>query len=213
MRAKYVFIGGNCIHMRQHIVLRAACVAALPLFVMQARAGTADAAPLVEALCRDWFGPEAKLEPLALFQTNMPVHEVTLEGRPHGWLFRTDQIPPACKGKRGEIVLLVGIGTDARIKGLHVLAHKEDTPYFKRLKHEFFDQFINRPANGQGTKIDAVTRATLSSTAIIREVLEGAKNVAALPEVAAKMAPSAQCSLTDAPIMSHNKKPLEQGNL
>jgi hypothetical protein len=190
--------------MQHHTAHVAARTAALLLLALQARAGTGEAVPSAEALCRDWCGPAAQLAPLAPSQTNALVREVVLDGRPSGWLFRTDQVPPACKGKRGEIVLLVAIGTDTRIKGIQVLSHKEDPPYFKRIKHEFFDQFINRRAADDEVKIDAVTRATLSSRAIIREVLEGAKNVVALPEVAGKVSTGEQCSLTKTPVVSHN---------
>lgn len=189
--------------MEKHTTLVAAWIAALSLFLLQARAATGDAGPSADALCRDWFGSAARLAPQEPAQTNAPVREVVLGGRPSGWLFRTDQVPPACKGKRGEIVLLVAIGTDTRIKGIQVLSHKEDPPYFKRLKHEFFDQFINRCAADE-PKIDAVTRATLSSRAIIREVMEGAQHVVALPEVAGKVSTSEQCSLTKTPVVSHN---------
>lgn len=178
-------------------------VAALSLLMAQALAGTGEATPSSETLCRQWFGPNAQLAQQPS-QTNVLVREVTLDGHPSGWVFRTDQVPPACKGKRGEIILLVAIGTDTRIKGLQVLTHKEDPPYFKRLKHEFFDQFINRRATDEASKIDAVTRATYSSRAIIKEVMEGAKNVVAMPEVANKVTASEQCSLTDKPVVSHN---------
>lgn len=160
--------------------------------------------PSPEALCQDWFGPSAQLSPLTLVETNAVVSEVTLDGQTSGWVFRTDQIPPACKGKRGEIVLLVAVGADARIKGLSVLSHKEDPTYFKRLKTGFFDQFKNLRADGESVKIDAVTKATLSSKAIIREVMEGAKIVVSQPEVASKISASSQSPLTKTAAMSHN---------
>lgn len=190
--------------MKQHTFGVAAGLAALFLVLSAARADRGDNESAAETLCRQCFGDAARLAPPLPAQTNTAVREVVLDGRPSGWLFRTDQVPPACKGKRGEIVLLVALGTDARIKGLQVLSHKEDPPYFKRLKHEFFDQFINRSTRDGEAKIDAVTRATFSSRAIIREVMEGAKNVVALPEVAGKVSPAEQCSLTKIPVVSHN---------
>jgi len=140
-----------------------------------------------EAFCHDWFGQSAHAAPMTLSNTNIIVNTVTLDGHPSGWIFRTDQVPPSCKGKRGQITVLVAIGTDARIKGLSVIAHREDPQYFRRFKKSFFSQFTEIRADDTAVKIDAVTRATLSSRAIIRDVMEGAKNVIALPEVAAQL--------------------------
>jgi len=155
------------------------------LFFTQAKADTDTRTP--EDFCRDWFGQAAQTVPLALCNTNVVVQEVTLDGKPSGWLFRTDQVPPVCKGKRGQIAVLVAVGTDAHIKGLTVLAHKEDPRYFLRLKKVFFEQFRNQRADENLIKFDAVTKATLSSRAIIRDVMEGTRVVIAQPEVAAKL--------------------------
>lgn len=140
-----------------------------------------------EAYGHDWFGKTAQTTPLPLADTNVVISEVTLDGHPAGWLFRTDQVPPVCKGKRGQIAVLVAIGTDSRIKGLAVLVHREDPAYFKRLKGTFFEQFRDQRVDGTPFSIDAVTRATLSSSAIIRDVMQGAVRVLAQPEVAAKL--------------------------
>lgn len=140
-----------------------------------------------DAFCHDWFGKEAHSSRLILADTNIVVSAITLEGQPSGWIFRTDQMPPACKGKRDQIAVLVAIGTDARIKGLTVLSHKEDPKYFRRLKTSFFSQFRERRADDAVADIDVVTHATLSSRAIIRDVMEGAKTVISLPEVAAQL--------------------------
>ena len=155
--------------------------------LLDARAQAKDDAAVADALCRDWFGRSAQTSRLALAETNLVVSEVSLDGHPAGWLFRTDQMPPVCKGKRGQIAVLVAIGTDARIKGLSVLAHKEDPNYFKRLKDSFYQQFRNKRVGDDAVTFDAVTKATYSSRAIIRDVVEGSKNVIALPEVAAKL--------------------------
>ncbi len=138
-----------------------------------------------ETFCHDYFGKTALHTPLALADTNFVVWAVSQDGEPSGWIFRTDQVPPACKGKRGQIAVLVGIGTDARIKGLTVLSHKEDSKYFRRLNTSFFSQFRDKRADETAASLDAVTHATYSSRAIIRDVMEGAKNVISLPEVAA----------------------------
>ena len=161
-------------------------VGGLCLFLM-ARAQAGTAAPSVETLCHDWFGPAAQTSQLMITDTNVVVSEVTLDGHPAGWLFRTDQMPPVCKGKRDQIAVLVAIGTDARIKGLTVLSHREDPSYFRRLKDSFYQQFRNQRVDDRDVTFDAVTKATYSSRAIIRDVMEGSKLVIALPEVAAKL--------------------------
>ena len=155
------------------------------LFLTCVQAGTDT--PSAETLCQDWFGKTAQTSRLTLADPAVVVNEVTLDGHPAGWLFRTDQMPPVCKGKRGQIAVLVALGTDARIKGLTVLTHKEDPAYFKRLKDSFYHQFENQRIGDSAAKLDAVTKATLSSRAIIRDVLEGSKCVLTLPEVAAKL--------------------------
>lgn len=170
--------------MRLYLKTGAAFSGVCLLFLTFAQAGTDVAS---EALCRDWFGKAAQTSHLALSDASAVVDEVTLDGHPAGWLFRTDQMPPVCKGKRGQIAVLVAIGTDARIKGLTVLTHKEDPTYFRRLKDSFYHQFENRLVDDGLVKLDAVTKATLSSRAIIRDVMEGSRRVIALPEVAAKL--------------------------
>lgn len=157
-----------------------------------------------DAFCKTVFGMSSRLHPLAHLETNVQVSEVSRDGQTSGWLFRTDQVPPVCKGKRGEIALLVALGTDGRIKGLQVLSHKEDPSYFKRLNAAFFKQFYNRRPGAGASQIDAVTRATLSSQAIIRDVTEGARQVISLPEVAAKIKPDEDCSLTKTAALFHN---------
>jgi len=54
------------------------------------------------------------------------------------------------------------------------------------------------------TARDAVTQATYSSKAIISDVMDGAKLVIALPEVAAKIMRPEDCSLTKTATMPHN---------
>jgi len=77
-------------------------------------------------LLKGWFHPDATLHLLTLHAITQTIHSVMIKGLPTGWIFRTDQVPPKCQGKRGEIVLLVGIGTDRLIKGLKVVDQRED---------------------------------------------------------------------------------------
>lgn len=158
------------------------------IFLMPFAHAQADSnAQAPEVFCQSWFGQSARPTPLPLANTNVIIQEVSLGGQTSGWLFRTDQVPPVCKGKRGQIAVLVAVGTDARIKGLTVLAHKEDPRYFRRLKTAFFEQFRDRHADAPSATFEAVTQATLSSRAIIRDVTEGIKTVVAQPEIATKL--------------------------
>lgn len=141
----------------------------------------------VTAFCRSVFGDAARAAPLTLATTNLTVTAVTLDGQPAGWVFRTDQVPPACKGKRGQIAILVALDTRAQIKEVSLLSHKEDMKYFGRIKKAFYEQFRGRQAGSDYARIDAVTQATLSSRAIIRDIMEGARNVIALPAVATNL--------------------------
>jgi len=187
--------------MQHDSMRRAALIGAVLILRMWVRA---DDAPAIDpAICREWFGEALQVAPMTLAETNAAVSEVTCNGHTAGWVFRTDQVPPVCKGKRGEIAVLVALGTDGRIKGLRVLSHKEDPKYFGRLKAGFFQQFLNQRPDSD-VKIDAVTQATYSSKAIISDVMDGAKLVIALPEVAAKVKRPEDCSLTKTATMPHN---------
>lgn len=187
--------------MQHDPTIRAAAAGAVLFLRLLARA---DEAPAIDpAACREWFGETAQLTPMALAATNAAVSEVVCNGQTAGWVFRTDQVPPVCKGKRGEIAVLVALGLDGRIRGLRVLSHKEDPKYFGRLKAGFFQQFLNQRPDS-GVKIDAVTQATYSSKAIISDVMDGAKLVIALPEVAVKVKRPEDCSLTKTANMPHN---------
>lgn len=160
--------------------------------------------PALEAFGRSVFGESAHAASLPLAATNAAVCEVTVDGLTAGWVFRTDQVPPVCKGKRGEIVLFVALGVDGRIHDLSVVSHREDKKYFSRLGDAFFRQFRDKRADAGTKSVDAVTRATYSSRAIISEVMEGARVVANQPEVAAKIQTRQDCSLTKTAAVSHN---------
>lgn len=171
--------------MRRNVTWLCGFCAVLFLCLTDAQADGETRTP--ESFCQGWFGQNVCLTPLPLANTNAIIQEVSLGGQTSGWLFRTDQVPPVCKGKRGQIAVLVAVGTDARIKGLTVLAHKEDPRFFRRLKASFFEQFRNRRADDTPSPFEAVTQATLSSSAIIRDVTEGIKVLVAQPEIATKL--------------------------
>jgi len=144
------------------------------------------ATPEQEALGNEWapwFASGATLQKVV--PAPVPVFAVTSAGKVCGWVFRTDQVPPASSvnGKHGPITVLVGLGTDGLIKGVRVLQNHEDKAYFSRLQDSFYQQFSGRPANGSDAKVDTVTGATVSSKAIIKSVFESSQTVLAIPAV------------------------------
>lgn len=100
-----------------------------------------------------------------------------------GWVFRTDEIDPVVKSKRGEIGLVVAVSTNRTILGVKVIAHKEDKVYFDKIKDDFYKQFKDHSIDKNHENIDTVSGATISSKAMVDDVFESAKN--ALPAKAA----------------------------
>lgn len=149
---------------------------------------SAEVVPGPEVLCKEWFDSDATVQTLTLSATTQTIHAVTLNDSTLGWIFRTDKTPPKCKGKHGEIILWVGLGTDGLIKGLRLIDHIEDKKHFSLLTTSgFFEQFFGRRATDDPAVVDTVTSATRSSSAIREEVLLGARHIASQPEVAKKM--------------------------
>jgi hypothetical protein len=160
-----------------------------PLSVLGNENGT-QAVPGPESLCKEWFDSDSTVQTLTLGATTQTIHVVTLNDSTLGWIFRTDKTPPKCKGKHGEIILWVGLGTDGLIKGLRLIDHVEDKKHFSLLTTSgFFEQFFGRRATDDVAVVDTVTSATRSSRAIREEVLLGARHIASQAEVAKKMVP------------------------
>ena len=129
-----------------------------------------------------WFTAGSTLQRLA--NSPYPVFAVaSTEGLTNGWVFRTDQVPPVVNGKRGQIGVVVGLGKDGLIKGVHVVEYHEDPTWFNRIKPAFYAQFNSKPACRPDGKIDTVTGATISSHAIIEDVFLSSQTVMSLPEV------------------------------
>jgi Na+-translocating ferredoxin:NAD+ oxidoreductase RnfG subunit len=148
----------------------------------------AEVVPGPEILCKEWFDSDSTVQALTLSATTQAIHVVTLNDSTLGWIFRTDKTPPKCKGKHGEIILWVGLGTDGLIKGVRIIDHVEDKKHFSLLTTSgFFEQFFGRRATDHVAVVDTVTSATRSSSAIREEVLLGARHIASQPEVAKKM--------------------------
>jgi hypothetical protein len=154
----------------------------------------ARAAEFAAATTAKWFGMGTTLKALGTNGTEQAVQQVMgMDGRVRGWMFRTDRVPPAIKGirNRSEIGVLVGLGIDGRIKAVEVLEHHEDPPWFRKLQPPFFRQFEKLPADGSGKPVDTVTGATVSSKALIKDVLSACETVLALPNVQAAVRPAA----------------------
>lgn len=160
----------------------------LPLVSVLGSESGAEVVPGPEIICKEWFDSDATVQTLTLRATTQTIHVVTLNDSTLGWIFRTDKTPPKCKGKHGEIILWVGLGTDGLIKGLKIIDHVEDKKHFSLLTTSgFFEQFFGRRATDDPAVVDTVTSATRSSNAIREEVLLGARHIASQPEVAKKM--------------------------
>ena len=173
-------------------------LAASVLFVAAAAAGAAatnaplDLAAEKQALGLEWakwFSAGSVLKPVS--GAPCPVFAVcSLAGQTNGWVFRTDRVPPAVRGMHGEIGVLVGVGRDSLVKGVHVLETHETPPWFSRLgKAGFFERFLRQRADGTDAKVDTVTGATVSSSAVRKDVFESSKTVLALPAVRALLTP------------------------
>lgn len=96
-----------------------------------------------------------------------------------GYAFLTSSLPPKAKGYGGEISALVGIDKTGTITGIEILKHQETPFYFSSLEEAglFQDLKGHRVEDGyKGLKI--VSGATISSRAILKDVLGGAVRIA-----------------------------------
>ncbi len=100
-------------------------------------------------------------------------------GKPMGWVFRTDRVPPVVHGhnKRVQIGALVGLRPDGKIKDVRIESHGETPTYFRRLTASFFKRLTGRDAAAAFDDIAAVTGATQSSSAVIQDVMLSAQSV------------------------------------
>lgn len=97
--------------------------------------------------------------------------------KPLGWVFRTDRLPPEVRGYQDQVGVLVALTPNGVILGVEVVAHRETPKYFQRLTNAFFAQFAGRSADKPFDDVQAVTGATRSSGAIIRDVFLSAREL------------------------------------
>lgn len=171
--------------MRKEIVaFLIACTAFGPLLVVAAGVapGNLDSKTGMSREWAKWFVGASSVQKSA--DAPFPLYAVTAaSGQTNGWIFRTDQVPPVVKGKRGQIGVMVGLGRDGLIKGVEVLDQREDAAWFNRLKPGFYAQFAGKSGSRQGVKVDTVSGATVSSRAITEDVFLSCQAVMALPGV------------------------------
>lgn len=154
--------------------------ALLPALVCaQAPVGVQPACP--DDQVRVWFPQAAKNTPLPSQPAVVAVAD--LQGNVLGWVFSTDQIAPAVRGKRGEVGVWVGLAKQGTITGVKVGKHREDKKWFDKIRDPFYKAFEGKPADGSGGKPDAVTGATISSKAMINDVFGACQTVLTLPDV------------------------------
>ena len=89
-----------------------------------------------------------------------------------GYVYASEKFASDVKGYAGVIPLLIGISADDTVKGICVLENKETPIFFKRVEKS---QLLNKwngmkCSDAENLQIDAVSRATISSTAIIKSV-------------------------------------------
>ncbi|OGV74209.1 MAG: hypothetical protein A2269_07405 [Lentisphaerae bacterium RIFOXYA12_FULL_60_10] len=146
------------------------------------------AIPPAENHWKPTFSGAAKLAPVnGLTPQEEAFSVLDADGMTLGWVFRTDRLNPPVKGHISQIACLVSLSTNASILGIKVLEHTETPLYFSKLRNDFFTQFKELPADTALPQLDTVTGATHSSTAIVRDVLEGIKRLIELPAVKARI--------------------------
>lgn len=96
--------------------------------------------------------------------------------------FNTYDIKPAIRGYAGPIKTLIVLSPEGRISGIRILEHKETPNYVHRMDTpEFLAQFLGKGVGDRfepDEDIDAISRATVSVSALARSVRESSREVA-----------------------------------
>ena len=91
----------------------------------------------------------------------------------------TEVVPQETWGYRDQTVTLVGVDSNGKITGLKILEENETPQYVRGLFNDgswFLDQFIGKDTSDEfllGKDVDAITGATISSSAISRAIEAG----------------------------------------
>lgn len=100
-------------------------------------------------------------------------------GKLCGYAFFTASFPPKVKGYGGEIHAVVGMDTKGVITGIEILRHNETPFYFGLLEEAGFFQDLKGHRIEDGYKgIPLVAGATVSSRALMKDVIGGAVKIA-----------------------------------
>jgi len=96
-----------------------------------------------------------------------------------GAVFLTTEVPPDVKGYVGPVPVLVGMDRNGVIARLIVLENRE-TPYYMRMieRSGFFKKFVGRSVGEGLESVDAVSGATITSRAIVKDVSSAASLMA-----------------------------------
>jgi electron transport complex protein RnfG len=106
------------------------------------------------------------------YNSETNIYEVTADGKTIGYAFMAEG-----KGYGGTIDILVGMKPDNRsLEGIRIIAQQETPGLGAKISNPgFFDQFSGITVgeialSRNGGKIDAITGATISSTAVVEAV-------------------------------------------
>jgi hypothetical protein len=87
----------------------------------------------------------------------------------------TSKVQPEVTGYANEIALLVGVNEEGVVTGVRLLAHQDGPEQMNLiLSKRFLEKFTGRKPTEKWTDIEAVTGATISSSAIIEDVQSAA---------------------------------------
>ena len=80
----------------------------------------------------------------------------------------------APKGYGGEIVMVVGIGENSEVSGIKIISHSETPGLGAKITTDenFKSQFVGKALEGDSIEIDAISGATISSTAVKKAVTD-----------------------------------------
>lgn len=111
------------------------------------------------------------------------------DGATVGFVFSTADVEHGVRGYGDEIQLLVGLSPAGVIKGVEVLHHQETPGFFRKvLNAKYLAQYTGKAYLHpfvRGPELDAVTGATVSSTAIM-DTLNGCGHAVAVKALALK---------------------------
>ncbi|MDD5771978.1 MAG: 4Fe-4S binding protein [bacterium] len=96
-----------------------------------------------------------------------------------GLCFLSTDFAPDIRGYAGKIRILIGMNNKGQVKGIKILSHNETPSYVQTLQEPVFtDQFKKLDHKSEfklGRDLDGITRATISSQAVVSAVEKSIK--------------------------------------